>query len=111
MLRIRARSVSKSMISRKDVQHIARLARIELAPDEEEKFEKELSAILEFVAKLGEVGTATVEPLTGGTSLTNVMREDGASVPRNTETGPPLIAAAPRKRNGYVEVEAVFMRE
>ena len=99
------------MISRKDVQHIARLARIELSEAEEMKFEKELSAILDFVAKLNEVDTTRVEPLAGGTDLKHVMREDAMSIPRNTETGPSLVDGAPRKRNGYVEVKAVFDRE
>ena len=90
---------------------IARLARIELSEAEKDTFEGELSAILDFVAKLSEVDTANVEPLTGGTDLVNVMREDGMSIPRNTESGPVLADAAPRKRSGYVEVEAVFERE
>lgn len=99
------------MISRKDVQHIARLARIALTPAEEAQFEQELAAILDFVAKLGEADTVNVEPLTGGTELLNVMREDGASIPRNTETGPSLLDAAPGRREQYVEVKAVFERE
>ena len=115
------------MITRKDVTHIARLARIELSEAEKDTFEGELSAILDFVAKLSEVDTANVEPMAGGTELTNVMREDEA---KNQESrqgpaspakrgSPPaarimsqgLVEAAPRKRNGYVEVEAVFERE
>lgn len=99
------------MISRKDVQHIARLARIQLTPDEEQKFEQELSAILDFVAKLTEVDTSKVEPLTGGTELTNVMREDSTSIPRAAEIGPDLIRPAPQARGDYVEVPAVFERE
>ncbi len=96
------------MISRKDVQHIARLARITLTPEDEEKFEQELSAILDFVAKLGEVDTATVEPLAGGTELVNVMREDQAGKQEARSMNQDLVEAAPRKREGYVEVEAVF---
>ena len=99
------------MISRKDVQHIARLARIELAPDEEEKFEQELSAILDFVAKLNEVDTSHVEPLAGGTELENVMREDVVLEAECWKPGADLVEAAPRKREGYVEVKAVFERE
>ncbi len=105
-------------ISRKDVQHIARLARIELSAAEKAKFEKELSAILDFVAKLNEVDTSGVEPLTGGTELMNVMRDDqvigdrGQVIgDRGRVTGEELVEAAPRKRNGYVEVKAVFERE
>ena len=99
------------MISKKDVQHIARLARIELTPAEEEKFEKELSSILEFVDKLNGVDTFAVRPMTGGTMLENVTREDGV---RNNESrimNQELVEAAPTKRNGYIEVKAVFERE
>lgn len=98
------------MISRKDVQHIARLARIELAPDEEGKFEQELAAILDFVAKLDEVDTAAVEPLSGGVDLANVMRQDEVRDPESEMANQGLVEAAPRKRNGYVAVKAVFER-
>ena len=99
------------MISKKDVEHIARLARIELTPDEEGKFEKELSAILDFVAKLNEVDTSHVEPLAGGTELENVMREDVVLEAGSWKPEADLVEAAPRRRNGYVEAEAVFERE
>jgi len=98
-------------ISRSEVLHIARLARIKLTEAETAAFEGEFSAILAFVAKLEEAATMDVEPLTGGHALLNVMRDDGASLLRNTEVGPSLIDAAPRKRDGYVEVKAVFKRE
>ncbi len=99
------------MISKKDVQHIARLARIELTPAEEKKFEKDLSDILDFVNKLSEVDTSGVEPLTGGTDLKNVMREDnqGDKMPHSEAGG--LVEAAPRHHDGFVEVKAVFNRD
>ncbi len=99
------------MISRKDVEHIARLARIALTEAEKEKFEKDLSGILEFVAKLNEVDTSAGEPLTGGTTYENVMRDDTTEEIGNGEQGIVLADAAPRKRGGHIEVEAVFERE
>lgn len=99
------------MILKKDVEHIARLARIELSEAEKAKFEKDLSAIFDFVAKLNEVDTATIGPLTGGTALENVMREDNVGKQEAGSMNQDLVAAAPRKRSGYVEVEAVFERE
>lgn len=98
-------------ISRKDVEHIARLARIELTEEEKEKFEKDLSGILEFVAKLNEADTSAVEPLTGGTMLENVMRDDTEQGTGDKERGTELVDAAPKKRGGHIEVEAVFGRE
>lgn len=98
------------MITRKDVEHIARLARIELTEAEKTKFEKDLSAILEFVAKLNEVDTAQVEPMAGGTVLENVVREDDERIADGGQ-GIGLVEAAPKHRDGHIEVKAVFERE
>lgn len=96
------------MISKKDVEHIARLARIELAEAEKNKFEKDLAGILDFVAKLNEVDTADVAPLAGGTDLANVMREDVGVSSNAGERGRELLKHAPRERDGLLEVKAVF---
>ena len=100
------------MISRNDVEHIARLARLELSAAEKTTFAKDLDGILTFVEKLNEVDTSSVEPLTGGTNLENAMREDDRSEQKavNSEQGRALVEATPRHRNGYVEVNAVFER-
>lgn len=95
-------------ISPKDVEHIAALARIELTPGEKNKFEKELSAILEFVKKLNEVDTAGVEPMTGGTNLENVTRADEQTEKSLQSEQAKLLAAAPEKKDGWVKVKAVF---
>ncbi|MBI2121772.1 MAG: Asp-tRNA(Asn)/Glu-tRNA(Gln) amidotransferase subunit GatC [Candidatus Sungbacteria bacterium] len=95
-------------ISRKDVKHIAHLARIELTPEEETKFEKELSAILGFVEKLNEVNTDNIEPMTGGTILQNIMREDEPGDKNLQGKEAALLDAAPEKERGYVRVKAVF---
>jgi len=96
------------MISKNDVQEIAKLARIELTQDEERKFGKDLSGILDFVAKLNEVDTARVVPLAGGTNLANVMREDVDVSPIAGERGRELLKHASKERDGLLEVKAVF---
>lgn len=58
------------------VRHIAKLARIEIAEDELEKYAKELSAILDYIEKLKEVKTEGVEPAAQVTGLSNVLRPD-----------------------------------
>lgn len=95
-------------ITKQDVQHIAKLARIELTPDEETKFEKELSAILGFVEKLNEVNTENVEPMTGGTVLENIMRDDEQIDKDLQGKEASLLGAAPEKERGYVKVKYVF---
>lgn len=95
-------------VSKKDVQHIARLARIELTPEEEQKFAGDLSAILKFVEKLNEVNTENVEPTTGGTTLENAMRLD-EQVDKNLEGNQAeLLEAVPEKKERWVKVKAVF---
>mgnify|MGYP001562654841 CR=1 FL=1 len=95
-------------IFRKDVEHIAHLARIELDEEEKIKFEKELSAILQFVEKLNEVDTAGVEPMTGGTNLENIMRADEQTEKNLERKTMELIEAAPNKKDRWVKVKAVF---
>jgi aspartyl-tRNA(Asn)/glutamyl-tRNA(Gln) amidotransferase subunit C len=64
------------MISRADVEHVARLARLQLAEGELERMREQLSAILGYVDKLGALDTASVEPTSHAVPVVNVMRED-----------------------------------
>ena len=96
------------MITRQAIQHIAHLARIELTEKEEERFEKELSAILGFVETLNELNTDDVEPMTGGTHLVNVMRKDAARDETLEGTSSALIDAAPDKKGRWIRVRSVF---
>lgn len=98
-------------ITKKDIEHIARLARIELAPGDEEKFERELSAILDFVARLNEVDTSGVSALAGGTNLENVMRSDEIRKTRGVqERDGSFVKAAPEVSGEYIAVPAIFER-
>lgn len=64
-------------ISRKDVEHVARLARLRLTEEEENKFGKQLNQILEYVDKLKELGSLDeVEPTSHVVPLENVLRDD-----------------------------------
>lgn len=100
------------MISRRDVAHIAHLARIELSDAETAKVKEDLTGILAFVDKLSELDTSMIAPLTGGTNLENVLREDAMSEKgsANNEQAKDLVASSPRKRGGFIEVHSVFER-
>ena len=63
-------------ISREEVQHVAHLARLEFSEEELERFTRELSNILDYVAKLSEVDTSGVEPTYNALRLENRFRED-----------------------------------
>jgi len=63
-------------ISKKDVEHVAKLARLDLTEEEKEKFSRQLSNVLSYVDKLREVKTEGVSPTAQITGLENVSRDD-----------------------------------
>ena len=100
-----------STIGKKELEHLAKLSRIELEPGEEEKLIKDLSNILEYFEELKKLDTSTVAPMTGGTDLRNVFREDakedGSGGPENTNQGAG-VEAFPESNNGFLKIPPVF---
>ena len=64
------------MISREEVQHVARLARLHLTDEEAERMREQLDAILAYIDKLRELDVEGVEPTAHAVPLVNVMRDD-----------------------------------
>ncbi|MDP3995157.1 MAG: Asp-tRNA(Asn)/Glu-tRNA(Gln) amidotransferase subunit GatC [bacterium] len=92
-------------ITKKEVQKIALLSRLELSDEETEQYAKELSAILGYVDMLSEVDTENTEITSQVTGLSNVMRED---VVRSFDNPKELISLAPEHQDNLVKVKAVF---
>ena len=67
-------------LSREEVKHIAMLSRLELREEEIEKFQEQLSKILDFVEKLNELNTDGIDPKFQIIPPQNVLREDIPSV-------------------------------
>jgi aspartyl-tRNA(Asn)/glutamyl-tRNA(Gln) amidotransferase subunit C len=63
-------------ISRDEVMHVARLARLELADDEVGRFQEQLSAILDAVSKVSELDLADVPPTAHPLDVANAWAED-----------------------------------
>jgi aspartyl-tRNA(Asn)/glutamyl-tRNA(Gln) amidotransferase subunit C len=59
-----------------DVDHVARLARLELTDEERARLREQLGAILEHAAKVGEVATADVPPTASAIPRATVLRPD-----------------------------------
>ena len=72
-------------ISREEVLHVAKLARLALSEDEIERFRGQLSAILEAVGKVSELDLAGVPPTSHPLDLVNVLADDEPrpSLPRD----------------------------
>ena len=64
------------MITIKDVEHVAKLARLELSDEEKEMFTHQLGDVLEHVERMNTVNTEGVEPMNHPIDFSNVMRED-----------------------------------
>jgi aspartyl-tRNA(Asn)/glutamyl-tRNA(Gln) amidotransferase subunit C len=64
------------MIEDKDVQHVARLARLELSEAERARMREQLGAILRYIDTLKELSVEGVEPTAHAVPLVNVMRDD-----------------------------------
>lgn len=63
-------------ISQKDVEHVARLARLALDPEELEVMTGQMDAILGYVDKLNELNTEGIEPMAHAVPMSNAFRED-----------------------------------
>jgi aspartyl-tRNA(Asn)/glutamyl-tRNA(Gln) amidotransferase subunit C len=63
-------------ITRDEVLHVARLARLELSEDEVSRFQEQLSAILEAVGKVAELPLTDVEPTAHPLDVANVWADD-----------------------------------
>ena len=92
------------MITIKDVEHVAKLARLELTEDEKEMYTKQLSDVLKHVDAMNEVDTSDVKPMAHAIDFVNVMRED---VPNQEISKEALMSNAPDEENGFFKVPKI----
>ena len=93
------------MISREDVLHVARLARLELSEPELEKMREQLNSILTYIDRLKELDVAGVEPTSHAVPTVNVMRDDVVvpSFPREE-----MLANAPDRVGEFFRVPRII---
>jgi aspartyl-tRNA(Asn)/glutamyl-tRNA(Gln) amidotransferase subunit C len=91
-------------IERKTVEHVAKLARLQLTPEELDRYGSQLGAILDYIAKLEKLDLKGVEPLAHAADTTNVFRED---VPRPPLPRPEALKNAPDHTDDFFIVPKV----
>jgi aspartyl-tRNA(Asn)/glutamyl-tRNA(Gln) amidotransferase subunit C len=96
------------MLSKEEVKHIAKLARLGLDEKEIEKYQKELSSILDYVEKLKKVKVANIEPTSHPSKVENVMREDVGREKTEAQASRKLLDLAPETKDGYLKVKSIF---
>lgn len=95
-------------IGRKDVEHVARLARLALSEDEMSLFEEQLGRILEHAARVTSLDTEGVPPTAHAIPLANVFRPDE---PRACLPQRDALAGAPQQEAGHFRVPRIIEEE
>ncbi len=95
-------------ITRDEVAHLARLARMQLSDDELAHYAEQLDVILGAVARVAEVGAQDIPPTTHAVPVTNVMRPD---VVRPGLTADEALSGAPVAEDGRFRVPRILDEE
>jgi aspartyl-tRNA(Asn)/glutamyl-tRNA(Gln) amidotransferase subunit C len=97
--------MTEPKISLKDVEHVARLARLELSDADKERMRRELDGILSYIDKLRALDTEGVEPTSHAVPLTNVLRQDETrpSFPQSD-----MLANAPERSGDFFRVPKII---
>lgn len=95
------------MLTKEEILHIATLARIGVNEKDVEKYQHDLSEILDYFKKLEELKIDDVEPIGHITGMLNVPRND-----KNADFGSlgreALMKNSPEEKDGYVKVKSVL---
>ncbi|MEN8263968.1 MAG: Asp-tRNA(Asn)/Glu-tRNA(Gln) amidotransferase subunit GatC [Nitrospirota bacterium] len=88
-----------------DINHVAMLARLKLTDAEKEQFENQVGSIINYIDKLNELDTSSIEPTAHVLPISNVFREDQmrTSLPREK-----ALQNAPEKDDGFYRVPKII---
>ncbi len=95
-------------LTRDDVAHLGRLARLSLSDDELDHYTSQLGVILEHVARVGQVAAADVPPTSHPLPLTNVTRPDEVAAQLSHEDA---LAGAPAVEDDRFRVPRILDQE
>lgn len=94
-----------SPINKQTLERLAELARVKLQPQEEERLLNDLKKILGHFEELEELDTSNIAPMTGGTELKNIFREDEERMSTNRGQGTDQF---PESKEGFLNIPPVF---
>lgn len=92
-------------IDESDIIKVAKLARLDLSPEEKDEFSRQLNGIIEYVEKINELDTSKVEAADHIVELNNVFRKD---VVKNSIDRTELEKIAPDFQEGYIVVPKII---
>jgi len=92
-------------ISTKEVEYVAKLARLKLTEQEKELFTQQLDSILDYMGKLNEIDTEKVQPTSHVLPLKNVMREDEV---KDSHLQKEMLSNAPERDDNFFSVPKII---
>ncbi len=92
-------------VSVRDVEQVARLAKLEFSPEEKERLTHQLNTILEYMDQLNRLDTSGVEPLSHVADAGNVLREDARRPGLSTDEA---LQNAPDRTDEFFRVPKVI---
>ena len=100
------RNNSKTKISKKDIEHVAKLANISITQKEHEKYSKELSEVINYnMSHLEKINTKNVKPTAHATGETSITRADETEPGLSQEEA---LMNAPNTHNKFFKVDHIF---
>lgn len=90
-----------------DVKHVAKLAKLYLSEDEIDNYLKQLSSVIDYISELSEVNTESVEPTSQTTGLENIFRSDEI-IGDNRLSQEEALSGSENVYNGYFKVAAIL---
>jgi aspartyl-tRNA(Asn)/glutamyl-tRNA(Gln) amidotransferase subunit C len=94
-------------ITKKDIEHLARLSKIALSENESESLVKDIEKILDHFEDIGGVDVNGIDPVTGGTLSKNITRDDNIS-PASDDEKKRLLNSFPKQEGNCLVVPSVF---
>ncbi|MDD5433367.1 MAG: Asp-tRNA(Asn)/Glu-tRNA(Gln) amidotransferase subunit GatC [Candidatus Pacebacteria bacterium] len=95
------------MLTKEEVVHIAKLARLELTDQEVAKMQKDLAEILEYIDQLNKVDVSEVELEKEKIISENVLRKD-VPISQSPETIEKMLEQAPEREGGHIKVKEIL---
>ena len=97
-----------NIISDETIEYVGILAKLELSDEEKEAAKKDMGRLLDYIDKLNELDTSSVEPMSHVFPVHNVFRED---VVVNGDDRENMLANAPEQKDGQYEVPMTTVEE
>ncbi len=95
------------MINKKEIKHIAKLARLGLSEEELKSMQKNFSSILDYVKKLEEADVSEIDDVFEKKGSVNITRKDNVRK-RNKKEREKLLNSAPARKGNYIKTKKIL---